>query len=330
MHRALAFAVVFLGVLGGGCAEGHFLPPGATVPPLAGDPALAARVAEADGLGDRVLRTHGFSQGEPIWYWDLGPVEGDRAMPIYVLCRPEGRSCAPIEHPRIADALPGSAGYTSFGWIHEVPITDGYAGEVIPSVLALEDARRAGLLGSPEPTRWFIELAIAHPDVQLELAEASFVGPNATVYAEGVAAPAFDFEAAHGRLPLIDPSTGQMLARNVYVLTREGETLPIHERARGTDLTGDGDTADSNNILGTRPGEPDFSSLWHVVRVTVPADYASIDTAGDDSVASFRAAGDLFTIAPDYSLTPIAGRVVDFTIEPSWVNCPVQSAPGEL
>jgi hypothetical protein len=313
------------------CATDRFLPPGSVVPPLDGDPELLARVETADAVQALVHRTHGFSMGETIWYWDLGPVAGELAMPVYVLCRTSGSRCEPVDHPKIAEALPGTEGYVPFGWIHEVPVTERWTGQVIPSALALEDARRAGLVEAPEPTGFAVELSIVHPDVRLEVGPGdATVPPNATVYAEGLAAPAFDFEEAHGRIRLVDPEAGRLLVRNVYVLTRDGETMPILERMRGMDLTGDGDLSDSNNLLGTRPGEGDYSSLWHVVQVTVPAAYASIDTAMDDAMAEARAATDLFTIAPDYTLEPIAGRVVDFTIEPRWVSCPVQSAPGAL
>jgi hypothetical protein len=47
----------------------------------------------------------------------------------------------------------------------------------------------------------------------------------------------------HGSLE--DTSAGTILLRNVYVITREGESMPLNERARGADLTGDGDTDDA-------------------------------------------------------------------------------------
>lgn len=312
-----------------GCASDRFLPAGSDVPALADDAARAARLLEDDGVPDRVWLTNGFSLGEPVSYWDLGPVEARVAMPVYVLCRPSGSACAPIDHPRIAEALPGSAGYSPFGWIWEVATTDRYAGQVIPSAEALADAQRAGLVEAPEATIHFIELSLVHPSVQIELGPDTWASPNATVYAEGVAVPAIDFEPTHGRLRL-DDSEGHLSTRNVYSLTREGESLPIHERPRMTDLTGDGDLSDSNNILGTRLGEADYTPAWHVVRVTVPADYASIDTAHDQSSAAYRAATDMFTIAPDYTLTPVPGAVVAHTVEDLWVDCPVQSAPGAL
>jgi hypothetical protein len=67
------------------------------------------------------------------------------------------------------------------------------------------------------------------------------------------------------------------------------------------------------------------------VMVTVPADYRSIDTTMDETMADYRAGEDMFTIDPvDYSLTPIDGRVIAFEEPGTVVDCPIQSAPGVL
>lgn len=312
-----------------GCGTSAVLPPGTEIPAL--DGALLAQVQANDGVGERVWLTHGFSGGEPVAYWDFGRVASDAAMPVYVLCRPSGSSCNPIEtHPRIAPALPGDEGYSPFGWVHEVAVTDAYAGEVIASVTAIDDAVSAGLVSEPESTLFYIELAIVDPDTSLEVGPDDWVPPNATVYVGGFAASAVDFSGTHPRLRLDNPSTGTVLVRNVYILTRDGESMPLNERMRGEDLTGDGDLGDANSILGARLDEPDYTPLWAMVLVTVPSDYASIDTSMDQTIADAESATDLFTIAPDYSIEPIEGRVVAFEIPGARVNCPIQSALGAL
>src|SRR5690606_14620180 len=75
-------------------------------------PALAGQLDADDGIADAgELRLSGFVNGEPIYYWTFG-VGGERAMPLYRLCRVEGdEECAPIDHPPIVDALPGDEGY---------------------------------------------------------------------------------------------------------------------------------------------------------------------------------------------------------------------------
>ena len=100
---------------------------------------------------------------------------------------------------------------------------------------------------------------------------------------------------------------------------------------RDQDLTGDGDRRDTNNVLGVGYTSLVYTPLWRVVRVVVPADYASIDTAMDDASATYTAATDMFTIDPiTYELEPIADRVVAHEITTTLVDCPVQSAPGSL
>lgn len=312
------------------CAPSAVLPAGTEVPVLATDPVLLAQVEASDGVGPQIWLTHGFSRGEPIAYWDLGPVAVETAMPVYVLCRPSGSTCAPIDHPRVAVDLPGGADYSPYSWVHEVAVTAAYAGQILPSVAAIDEAVAAGLVEAPEPTLFYLELPIVHPDTTIELGPDDWASPNATVYVDGIAAPAIDFSLTHPRLRLENPNTGLLLHRNVYVLTREGETQPIVERMRGVDLTGDGDQSDSNNIVGAPLSATDYTPLWTVVLVTVPADYASIDDAMDQTIADYRSATDMFTIATDYSITPIEGQVVDFSMGSNWVNCPVQSAPGML
>lgn len=330
MRRDVCFVLTLALLPASGCAPSAVLPSGTDVPDLASDPALLAQVEAADGVGARMWLTRGFSRGEPISYWDLGPVSGDTAMPLYVLCRREGSRCQPLsDHPRIAAALPGDPGYAPFGWIHEVEVTAAYAGQVLPSEQAVNDAVSAGLVLSPEPTFFFVELAIVHPATTIELGPDDWSPPNATVYVDGIEAPAIDFSPTHPRLSLAS-AEGAVLRRNVYILTRDGESMPLNERARGVDLTGDGDLSDANSILGAPLAAADYTPLWTMVTVTVPASYASIDTSMDENVADYRSATDMFTIAPDYSIVPIEGRVVDFTIRDVLVNCPVQSAPGAL
>lgn len=121
-----------------------------------------------------------------------------------------------------------------------------------------------------------------------------------------------------------------MIVRNVYVLTRNGEGAPLNEPARGADLTGDGDELDSNNVFGVALRDGDYMPLWKVVSVTVPSDYASIDTHADETMADYRAASDVFTVDAEYRITPIEGRVDDFSIGEVLVDCPLQSREGRL
>ena len=38
----------------------------------------------------------------------------------------------------------------------------------------------------------------------------------------------------------------------------------------------------------------------------------------------------MFDVAPDYTITPIAGQIVDHELTDTFINCPLQSADGVL
>lgn len=316
-----------------GCADANlYLPPGATVPSITTNADRVALIDDGDGVDREVRLTNAFVGGEPVRYWGMGTVPDDEPMDLYVLCRRAGGigACRAIaEHPPIAVAMPGSPDYAPFGRVIEVEVGAAYAGERIPSVAALEQAVARGLLSAPRRTTRFREIVQVHPDVRLEVDAGVLVAPT-PIYAEGYAGAAFDFSTTHGEYELVDERGGVVLTRNVYVLTRDGDAMPLSEPARMADITGDGDTNDSNQVFGVALTSPDYTPLWRMVRVTVPAAYASIDTASDETMAEYMNSHDMFDIAPDYTITPIAGRVVSHEITTTLINCPIQSAPGAL
>ncbi len=323
---ALLLGVLVLGACDAGAS---YLPPGASVPSAYDDPALAAQIDAGDGVEREVLRVQGFAAGAPTTYWDLGEVESAATMPLHRLCRRTGARCVPVDHPYVVEHLPGDAGYSHFGRVSAVEVTGAWAGEVFPSRAAIDDGVRDGLLLAPRETNLYVHAPLVHEDVRVQVGDDMFVAP-VPVYARGLAATVIDFGATHGDRLLEDTSAGTILLRNVYVITREGESMPLNERARGADLTGDGDTDDSNNVLGVDFEDERYTPAWTMVLVTVPSTYASIDTAMDQTIADARAGEDLFTIDADYQLAPIEGRVVDFEETARIVDCPIQSAPGAL
>lgn len=312
-----------------GCGADLYLPPGATVPNVTTDADRTSLLDDNDGVMREVRRVRAFASGEPVWYWGFGPVESDAPMDLFLLCRRAvagGRCTALEDHPPIAEVMPGMPEYAPFGLEHDVEVTASYAGERITSVEAMQQAVEHGLLRAPVATTRFREIVVVHPDVRLEVAPGTFVTPT-PIYAEGFEGAAFDFSATHGSYALLD---GAVRIRNVYVLTRDGEAMPLNEVARMADLTGDGDTNDSNNVFGVALDEPEYTPLWRAVRVTVPSDYASIDTSMDETMAEYTSSHDMFDVAPDYTITPIEGRVVSHELTDMLINCPIQSAAGML
>lgn len=310
-------------------AGAAYLPAGSEVPSAFDDPALVAQIDANDGAEREVLRLHGFADGAPAVYWELGEIESAATMPLHRLCRRSGARCVPVDHPYVVEQLPGDPGYSHFGRVSTVEVTGAWAGEVFPSRQAIDDGVRDGLLLAPQQTNLYVHAPIVHRDVRVEVGDDAFASP-VPIYARGLEASCIDFAATHGDRLLDDSSTATILLRNVYILTRDGEDLPLNERMRGEDLTGDGDTNDSNGVLGVSFEDERYTPAWTVVLVTVPATYASIDTAMDQAVADARAGEDLFTIDEDYELTPIEGRVVGFEETGRIVDCPIQSAPGAL
>lgn len=289
-------------------------------------PALAAQLDDRDGILEAEERQSGFVNGEAIYYWTFH-VGGERAMPLYRLCRVEGdEECAPLDHPPIVDALPGDVGYAPYGQVHWVRLPEGWSGQL--TSFEEVDAELAALaLPAPRATSTLWHCPIAGPSATIEVADETFVEPAQPIYARGMAARCFDFSANPNRAVFPD---GLLFVRNVYVLTRDGEEQPIHEGARMMDLTGDGDTNDSNNIFGVGLEDADYTPLWRMVTVTVPSDTSSIDDAQDQTQAQYRDAHDLFDVAPDYTITPIEGRVLAHELTEVLINCPIQSADGQL
>ncbi|MEM9489676.1 MAG: hypothetical protein AAGC55_11055, partial [Myxococcota bacterium] len=123
---------------------GAVLPAGTEVAMVAGQ--LAAQIAEWDGVDGTVPALSGFADGQPIVFWDFG-VAWARVAPIYYLVDPMTRER--IDHPGIIDAVPGDGAYTPMWLMVDLPVTAAYAGEIVPSVSAIEEAQRLGLIESP-------------------------------------------------------------------------------------------------------------------------------------------------------------------------------------
>lgn len=294
------------------------------LPSVYDDPTLAAQVAANDGFDGVSPRFQAFVHGEPVRYWTI-PGTASSAMPVYQLCRAEGDECVPLEHPTVAPALPGDPGYSPFGRVHWIEVPAGWSGQVgsVEEALALLPSG-----DEPRATTLLWHCPIAALDAAVEVSDDATVGPETRVFVGGREARCFDFTATRENRRVLPDSS--LFQRHVYVLTREGESEPLSEPMRMADLTGDGDTLDSNNVFGVGLEDQDYTPLWKMVAVTVPAGYASIDTAADDGVADYRSATDMFDVAPDYTITARTDRIVDFEITETLINCPLQSADGSL
>jgi hypothetical protein len=293
------------------------LPPGTTVPSLYDDPAVSDQI-DAHGVppGTIVLRA-AFSAGAPAAYWDLGPTT-DVVAPIYFLVDPTA-SGAPLPVPPVVDKIPGDPGYSPFWVVFNVPVTSKYGGQVFPSLDAITEGVRQGLLQPPKRGRTGVHYAVASTQALLRspAGGTATIGPTAHFYYRGKHGLFFDF----GLVPLADDRV-HAIPQNLYRLRREGGE-PLSEPERGVDMDGDGDTDDTNDVLAMPGAAPavEVSSLCRVVSVTVAPTTASIDTTGSQTRSSIMSESDLFSSVAA-GLTPIIPTVVAFKVEDQLVACP--------
>lgn len=293
------------------------LPAGTVVPPIADDARLAAQIAANDGVDGVVPRLTGFADGASIHTWDFGPAPSF-AAPVYALMRRTAAGLEGVDHATIVDKLPGDQGYSPYWGVYVVVVTERYQGQIIPSVAAIDEAVRRGLVEPPEAQEFAVDCPIVGADVMLEVGGGNPpLPPNGGFYVKGRYVPYYDF----GRMPLIDRTIVPEARR--YLLRREGAE-PLNERVRGVDMTGDGDTHDSNDVFALTVGDPAPTSLCRTTTVAVPTATASIDTTADETSADLRAADQLF--APG----PVVGTVLAFEVTDELRHCVLQRQAGGL
>jgi hypothetical protein len=223
----------------------------------------------------------------------------------------------PVDHNTIVDVIPGDPGYSPFWAVIALEVTDRYAGELITSFAAIDDARALGLVGEPELQSFAVNCPAVASDVRLEVDDGAPLEPPSRFFWRGRSVRYYDL----GPMPLVEGALAEESMR--YVLARVGEPS-LSEPRRGVDMTGDGDLADTNDVFEHRRDDAGYSPLCRTIEVTVPASYRSIDTARDQTIADARDASALFDPAP------VPGVVVAFERTEQLANCPQQSAPGGL
>ncbi len=302
---------------------GLILPAGSIVPGLVTDPVLAAQVDAGDAVERRVPLNSAFAGGAHIFFWDFGPAP-DNSAPLIFLRRPTADgSIDLLPHPPIIDVIPGDPNYTPFWALWHVDITDKYAGEIIPSLQALQEAQELGLVVMPEQRPTYLNCPVVHPDVRIEVGAGNDDAAPSPAFYRGLQVDLVNFAFR----PLLEDKTHVPIAE-LYVLNRDG-SAPLDEVTRGVDMTGDGDTNDSNNLFQYARDDDPYSPLSRVVRVTVPDDYMSIDSYADEATADANDDADLFDTGSDPPV-PRAGSVVAVERTEELRNLPVQEVPGEL
>jgi hypothetical protein len=300
------------------------LPAGAEVPDAEDDHEVAARIAAAKCFaGDVAYELSGFWDGEPATFWDFG-LASPLPIPLYLLVRESpsgffegrGQHYDPLpEHPPIFDKITGDAGYSPWWAVVLVPVTGDYAGEVLPSFAAVQEAQRLGLVEEPIPLQIAINCPVVERDDRLERGGA-LEGVN-PAYWRGKTVYYFSFD-------MITFSGASVPISSAYRIRREGGE-PLSEVVRGVDMNGDGDAHDSNDVFAAGPGDAVYSGMVAQIDVVVRADTRSIDS--QDEGIDITSVGDLFRqVAGEWAPDPT--HVVAVYPEPEVHNRPMAAPPA--
>lgn len=295
MRASIAILVLHAGCLGPLASDvpvrgSAILAPGTTVPPLADDPTEHARLAEFDGVDGMLRLQSAFAQGQPVKVWDFGPAPSFVAPLLMLVKKQPDGTFARVPHNTIIAASPGDPGYSPFWSIMFVEVTNNYAGEILPSFAAVDQAITEGLVLAPRAATFAVNCPAVAPEVRVAVGGGQSLPPNATFYYEGTTVPYFDF----GPMPAVGLAVPE---QRRYQLRREGQE-PLSEIARNVDMTADGDVDDTNDVFTARPGPATSSPLVRTVAVVVPVGTRSIDDSADDTMSSITDAAQLFAPGP--------------------------------
>ncbi len=216
--------------------------------------------------------TQGWDDDSAVFYFDFGlnPVE---TAPIYVLFYGDD---TPVPGQRnIIDDIPGDADYSAFWRVHKVTVPDDY---VANDARSLDDITTAGY--TITPTDILVNCPVVRTEESPEMFNLTtgwFRHGNVDYYSFNNPIP------SAGDAPEGGPS---VIPAPIYVLFY----------GSGTAVPG------QHNIVDAVPGDPGYSDLWQVHKVTVPDDYVV------DSVRSYAQIVD-------------AGFPIDLL--DVFVNCPV-------
>jgi hypothetical protein len=197
-------------------AATSLLPPGTIVPGISTNTALVDQIRINEGLtyatlmtnGGIVTRTAGKSAGATVEYWNFGSATLETngiavLAPLYVFGTENGSAFTPsTTHPPLIDTICGDTRYSPFRRVIDVPFTDTYAGQLITSLDALDDAVNLGIVGTPTPDGTWINMPVVLPGLLLEVGSDVPPLPTQQVYGEGYLVDVFELGTSLGRQPL--------------------------------------------------------------------------------------------------------------------------------
>ena len=226
----------------------YVLPPGSAVARIADNPELVIQIRLNDGLSDSALassggvlaRSTGKAAGATVMFWNVGtaPMAGNFAVTssLYVLVDSDGAGgwVPRTDHLALIDSIPGDVSYSPIRRVIHVPVTASYAGEVLPSVDALNEAIELGLVGEPVSAGTWRNMPVVPPDTRLEVGGTMPPTEPTEVYGRGYRVTLFPLGGPRGTQPLRNGSmpVGQESRLFSGVASGTPPTLPANADAQ--------------------------------------------------------------------------------------------------
>ncbi len=262
----------------------------------------------------------GFSNGQIAWYWFVGPTN-NTVNPVYFF-QYQGGGTVTGQYP-VIDVKPGDQGYTHFWEIYNVTVSDSYAANTIKSVSSLKRAEQAGLATETDAKRVLNGPLVAR-NVKITVVNGEPVLLPAWYRTQTTTMAVFETNLPSGTVPSI----------SIWLIKRASDSCPLLEVVCNKDLNNDSDIKDSNDLIGTTPGQPGYFPLWSVSILHVHNNYLAngFPSPFPQDPATLKSKFNMFTSFEDAqadqnSATPV---YVDLTFPSSnkgvtpvgLVNCP--------
>jgi hypothetical protein len=287
-------------------ASVHILPAGTQVPHVSSHPDLERQIRVNDGLSDSTLEMaggvvmlkKGWAEGAKVSYWDFGDVQ-DRGALLYVLVQRDGETLTPIDHPYVADTIPGDPTYSPFWFVQHVVVTSKYDGEVLASAQAIADAIDLGLVEEPVPAMLYVDGPIVPYGTKLDLGMGVAPGETMRVFAHGYVVDMLAIATPDGSIWRAMTKPGKVPRGDAHRIKEANAINPIKEPT-------------FQNLSG--PWTPEARIID--CRVTMPED--PLDPSADISDESM-----LFLRDDMGTMTMQTDRVIEWKISTSFKNWPI-------
>lgn len=194
----------------------NLLPAGTVVPSIATNAELINQIRINDGLNDATLaasggvvtRGTGKSGGVTVRYWNFGPATIETGIavlgPMYVFGTVDAGTGAftPLpDHPPLIDTICGDVRYSAIRRVINVPVTSAYAGQLITTMAALNDAINLGLVSDPVSDGTWVNMPVVLPGTTLEIGDPASYSPMPAqqVFSHGYLVDVFMLGTSLGR-----------------------------------------------------------------------------------------------------------------------------------